>query len=1229
MNKQLIQGSGGGGKGGGGGSARAPVEAADSLQSAQYAKILDLIAEGEIYGLVDGLKSIYLDDTPLQNPDGSYNFSGVTWDERTGTQTQLPVAGFDSSEAESPVGLEITAANSVTKTIDGANNTAVRITLSVPSLTQQNTSTGDINATSVAIAIDIQNNGGGFIAAALRKIYTTNNFNLTAIGAVTGVASSAFYVAVSWVGEAAKAPQTLTMQLQYRQLGSPTWLTYTSFSFSGGSYASVNDSPVTWFGNTGSPGSIGSGSKTFNLNLPHAQYEFRALKISGSISYAASRQMWSYYSGGTYTGMQYGGSVSIVSGEIYQPVNSDIISGKTSSKYQRAYRIELPSPGPWDIRVRRLTADSTSVALQNKTFWDSYTEIIDARLGYPNSALQALRIDSKQFTNIPVRGYEAKGILVKIPSNYNPLTRAYSGIWDGTFSIDWTDNPAWAFYDIIANARYGLGEFVSEDSIDKWALYEIAQYCDEMVDDGFGGIEPRFTASIYIQTQEEAYKVIGNIASIFRGMAYWASGSITASQDAPKDASALFNQANIVGGMFSYSGSSARVRHTVALVAWNDPADAYHQKIEYVEDSAGIARYGVIKTDLVAIGCTSRGQASRMGRWLIYSEQNETETITFRAAMDAVYVSPGDIIKTHDTNRAGARFGGRIIDATLSSITLDAPVTLDTGINYELSCVLTDGSIEVRAITNAAGVHSNITLSADLSDVPQQYAIWLINGANLNLEQWRVVSIAEVDKTQLDITALAYRPEKYAVVEDGLILQPLPVSLINTGQPLAPAGLTIAESLYMAGLGVVGVKALFSWESVAGVARYTAIYQKLNEAPVIIENILTTSYEITALTEGNYTFSVYCTNALGRRSKTSSLEFEILGKTIAPNDIADFVLSSLGSLGLFGWSPSTDLDVIVGGKVLFRFSPDINSQWDSAAALSTQTPGAGSTQTLPLQSGIYFAKFEDSSGNQSTNATSIITDAASVQQLNFLSLIASQPDWLGEKFNTQYSPDLQALVLTSSELWDSSELIDAIDDVDFGGGVNLSGSYAVGALDIGSVQTSRVSGMVESFGIDLVDTWDSDELIDSIDAIDGAVVSDVSAIMYARYTNDNPAISAIWTPWQPLVLEDINARAYEFELRLTSGNTFHNVVVRRAEAQVDMPDRIETGNDISSGMAMHTIIYSKAFQVTPALSITAQNMATGDYYALSNKTAAGFTLEFKNAAGTNINRTFDYIAKAF
>jgi predicted phage tail protein len=1118
LKQEQFRGAGGGGKDGGGGG-RAPVEAPDTLLSIQYAKVLDLISEGEIGGLVDGLRSIYLNDTPIQNQDGTFNFTNVVMDSRVGTQAQAYMAGFNGAEAETTVGTEVTNATSVTRSISNVNDTALRITLGFPQMTSQDPSTGDLNGTSVVVNIEVQNNGGGFVGVPLRDTLRKDWLVLTVTGAETTVASTAFEIDVRWRGTSIDT-QTAQAQLEYRVIGSGPWLVAAVYDFYGkGGKATVNTPQAFDFlGNPVSSetflggGKIvvttsAGGKKTFNLTLASALYEFRVVKNSGM------------------------GTFKITGGTVLEHLSQDTITGKNTSRYQRAYRVELPAPGPWDIRVSRITADNGSATLQNKTYWDSYTEIVDAKLSYPNSAYIGLKIDSKQFNSIPTRGFDCYLLLVQVPTNYNPLSREYSGAWSGSFKVAWTDNPAWVFYDMVVNDRYGLGEFIDASQVDKWALYSIAQYCDEMVDDGFGGTEPRFTCNLYLQTREQAFNVIANLASVFRGMAWWSAGAMTVSQDAPATVSQLFTAANVVGGEFNYSGSSGRVRHNVCLVGWNDPQDAYRQKIEYVEDTAGIARYGVIQSEIVATGCTSRGQAHRVGRWLIYSEQNETETITFRAGLDAVFCGPGDIIQTSDPIRGGTRFGGRLLSGGISQVQLDAPFTIEPTISYTLSCVLPDGSVETRDVTTAAATTDVIDVATPFSIAPQIMSIWVLASTSLVPQSWRIVSMAEVNKTQLDITALAYRAEKYAVVEQNLVLEPLPISLIEASQPDLPAALIFTEVLYLSGLAVIGVKGTISWQTVPNAIGYVLVYQRAEQNPVTISGILNNSIDIQPMQEGEYSISVFSVNELGRRSQANTINIIVYGKTLPPLDVTSFSVTKSSGVAVVAWALHPDLDVQVGGNIVVRHSPlTTGAVWENGIILDAFS-GNATSGLLPLITGTYMAKALDSSGNWSETMVGFVATEGLVTGFTTVGTLTEDPTFSGTKTNT---------VVASSALKLNG---------------TLTGSYDFSSvLDLTTVATRRYEADIAALSFDLGQNIDDRlDAIDSWGLIDGTAVDDCDATLYVATTDDNPAGSPTWSPWIPFFVSDFTCRATKYKLDLLSGNANHNISVSTLRVHAKIP----------------------------------------------------------------------------
>lgn len=1107
----MIRGSGGGK---GGGSARLPVEASDSLRSRQFARVIDVVTEGEAEGLIDGMKSVYLDDTPLQNEDGTLNFSGVTLIERMGTQGQTHVPGFPAAEAELAVGVEVVQAVPVVRSISNTNATAARVTVSVPQLTSQNMTNGDLNGTSVQIAIDVQTNGGGYVPQVLGAAFNAQGIAISSSGVTTSIASSNFQITVGWVKGSRGYMQLCAYALQYRPASGGAWTTAATSSFS-----------MVYSG--------GTASKTFDLSLPSNTYEFRVVKTGGL--------MFVREEGSTvrYSGMSYGGSVSITGANSYKPTEWDTISGKTTSKYQRAYRIELPGDGPWDIRVRRITADSASSALQNKTFWDSYTEIIDAKLTYPNTALFALSVDAEHFNAIPKRGYEMRGIKVRIPSNYDPLTREYSGVWDGTFSIAWTDNPAWCFYDLITNERYGLGAFIDAAQVDKWALYQIAQYCDEMVDEGYGGLEPRFTCSLYLQSQEEAYNVVNYMASIFRGMVYWSGGSITCSQDAPSDPVALFTPANVVGGQFNYAGSSAKARHTVALVSWNDPQDRYRQKVEYVEDAEGIERYGVIQTELVAVGCTSRGQAHRLGRWLLYTERMETETVSFRAGLDGLAVAPGEIIHTSDPVRAGVRMGGRIVSAMVNAVTLDAEVTIDADKTYTLWAVLPDGSVESRAVTTGEGSTNALSVSPDFTTAPQNMSMWVLAASDLVPESWRVISVSEVDDVNAEITAVAYRSDKYDAVENGLILEEIPTSTL-TARQAAPTDIMISESLYLVNPAVVGNRITVSW---SGSAKYFELrYRRDNENWVTVSQLSTSSIDIAPAEAGHYEFSLIAINAIGSRSVAVTATKEIIGKVAAPSDVTGFSVIKSGGVALAAWTLHPDLDVQVGGRIAIRHSPKVTGATWQDGYVVEYFAGSVVNGLIPLITGTYMIKAQDSSGNWSQNPASFVATEGMVTGFVTVATSAQAPAFGGAKSNLASGAGV--LKLDGSVLID--DMIDPVDEwpkLDGLGGISPSGVYAFDAvMDLGTVGTRRFEADITSLSYDTGDTIDDrPAVIDTWNSFDGDIINDCDVTLYAATTNDDPAGAPVWSEWTPFFVSDFTCRAAKFKVEFESGQDTHNI----------------------------------------------------------------------------------------
>jgi predicted phage tail protein len=462
-------------------------------------------------------------------------------------------------------------------------------------------------------------------------------------------------------------------------------------------------------------------------------------------------------------------------------VNEDkTINGKSRGPVDFEYEYALQGSAPWVVKLTRNTPDADTTNIQNDLFFKSIVGIIDRSFRYPNTALLGLKFGSESFNSIPSISAKLLGIKVKIPTNYNPYTRQYSGIWNGTFKVDWTDNPAWIFYDLLTNARYGTGSFISESNVDRYSLYPIAQYCDESVPNGSGGVEPRFTFNAYITSRGEAYEVLNSLAAAFRGMLYFSEGSIVAIQDKPKSITKIFSPANVIqevdeNGLvtsppFTYEGTARRARKTVALVSWNDASDNFKNKIEYVEDRDGLERYGYHETEIRAFGSISQGQAQRVGRWTLLTDQLETETVTFKVSTEGFFVLPGEIVGIADPGKGGKRYGGRIESgSTSSSVAIDSPFTIANGASYTVSVALPTGSVETRVVTNGAGVTSTLTVSPALSQAPDPASAWVLQENGEGTRAFRVVSVNE-ENGSVTVFAILYNETKFSSTDNNTIL---------------------------------------------------------------------------------------------------------------------------------------------------------------------------------------------------------------------------------------------------------------------------------------------------------------------------------------------------------------------------------------------------------------------------------------------------------------------------
>ncbi len=706
-----------------------PREAKDNLKSSQMLSVIDAISEGPVYGPVDGLKSVFLNGTPVLDREGHASFSGVTAVFRAGEQEQTPPEGFESSGSETVLGTEVKYDTPVTRTITSANIDRLRLTFGVQALVET-TSKGDRNPSEVRLLVQIQRNGG-------------------------------------WVTE------------------------------------------------------------------------------------------------------------------------KDItIKGKTTSQYLASVVVGNLPPRPFNIRMRRLTPDSTTDQLQNKTLWSSYTEIIDVKQCHPNTALVGVQVDSEQFGSQQVsRTYHFRGRILQVPSNYNPQTRQYIGIWDGTLKPAYSDNPAWCLWDMLTHPRYGMGKRLGAADVDKWSLYAIGQYCDQSVPDGTGGTEPRITCNAWLTTQRKAWDVLSDFCSAMHCMPVWNGQTLTFVQDRPSDKVWTYNRSNVVmpedGAPFRYSFSALKDRHNAVEVNWTDPDNGWETATELVEDTQAIARYGRNVTKMDAFGCTSRGQAHRAGLWLIKTELLETQTVDFSVGAEGLRHVPGDVIEICDDDYAGIRTGGRVlaVNSQTRTLTLDREITLPSSGTTLISLVDGQGSpvsVEVQSVTDGVKVK--------VSRVPDgvaEYSVWGLKLPTLRQRLFRCVSIRENDDGTYAITAVQHVPEKEAIVDNGAHFDGDQSGTVNGVTPPAVQHLT-AEVTADSG----EYQVLARWDTpkvVKGVSfmlRLTVAADDGSERLVSTPRTTETTYRFRQLALGRYRLTVRAVNAWGQQGDPASVSFRIAAPAV-------------------------------------------------------------------------------------------------------------------------------------------------------------------------------------------------------------------------------------------------------------------------------------------------------------------------------------------------------------
>ncbi|SSP32708.1 host specificity protein J [Acinetobacter baumannii] len=710
---------------------RQPVISPDSAQSKTFIKVLYGLAEGEIEGLANGLQSIYLEETPLQNADGSLNFENVKVDFRNGTNDQEYIEGFPAVESETAIDVELKSETPWVRAFSNLDLDAVRLRLKWGPLRTQNATNGDVSGVTIEYAIDLQTDGG-----------------------------------------------------------------------------------------------------------------------------------------------------------VWTEVLKTKISDKTSANYERAHRIDLPrADSGWLVRVRRLTPNSSSEYISDKMYIAAVTEVIDAKLRYPNTALLGLQYDAETFGNVAKVAMDTKGRLLKVPTNYNPATRQYVGMWDGTFKEAYSNNPAWIYYDICTVDRYALGDRLTPLMIDKWSLYRLAQYCDQMVPDGLGGQEPRFTCNVYLQSAEGAFEILTKLAGVFRAITFWDGNSIICDADIPQDTYFTYTRANVIDGNFEYAGTRARDRHNVVKVAWDNPANHYKTEYEFVRDEKAIAEAGQVRIlEIDAWGCTSRGQAQRAGWWALKSEQLETRTVSFKVGLDGHIPQPGRVIDIADPLFAGRANGGRVskISADRKSITLDRDDVVAVAgdrliINGE------DGKAQTRIVQSISGRVVTVTHEFDAIAVQN---VWVMDAQDLATMKFRVISITQDESHQFSVTALQYNPAKFDAIDKGAYFDEVPISIVNpTIQDPVTDVVVTGESRVDQGINVATM--IVSWAQAKGAVKYQVEWRKDDGSWIKLPITGNNSVEVPGIYAGQYQARVTAISAFEIASlPVYSTLTELSGKQGLPPKLA-------------------------------------------------------------------------------------------------------------------------------------------------------------------------------------------------------------------------------------------------------------------------------------------------------------------------------------------------------
>ena len=921
------------------------------------------------------------------------------------------------------------------------------------------------------------------------------------------------------------------------------------------------------------------------------------------------------------------------------------VSGRTADAYQKDHRIELTSGFTTvDVRVIRVTADSTESNRVNAFQFTSLQEVLDNNSTYPNSAYTALRFDSKQFNRIPSRKYRIRGVKVRIPGTGasgtgTPTVDIQTGriiypsgyVFNGVMGAAvYTNCPAMCLLDLLTNTRYGLGNHIVDSNIDLFSFVAASKYANEEVDDGTGSgaKEARFSCNVNIQSPKEAFAAINDLAGVMRCMPIWSAGGITLSQDKETTASYLFNLANVGESGFSYSGSSLKTRHSVVSVSYFN-MDSKEIDFEVIEDATAISKLGTIVKQVKAFACTSRNQAARLGRAILFAEQNESETISFTTSIDAgIVVRPGSVIEINDPVRAGARRGGRVVSATTTTITIDA--LEQTGLpalndNPTISVILSDGTVESKTITDITG--AVLTVNTAFSSAPSTNAPYLISSTTLQTQLFRVIQVQEQDEVNYVITALSYVEGKYAFIENGTALPTRTISVLNA-PALPPSNLTITEQTVVIN-SIARSKLIVDWQPVVGVTQYLVNY-KVENGNYVSQVVFSSDFELLDTIKATYTVQVFSYNSLGEISANATeASFTAKGKTALPEDVSGLTIEPINEQFVrLRFTQATAIDVLHGGRVYVRHTNQTGgaATFQSAQDVIEAVAGNATEVIAPALAGTYLLKFQDDGGRFSANAASVALSIVDI--LDSITVKTDREDtdgtpYNGTKSNLTFDSTLGGLKLTDPT-------------------ANATGTYDfVDTLDLGGTFSLVLKRHFQGVGFYVGDQFDNrTENIDTWTDFDGSIANEVNAKIAVRTTTDNPSSSPTYTSFNDFANGTFKGRGFQFRITLETADTAQNMNLQQAGYTATMPSRTEQSSVIASGAGAKAVTFTAPFFVgtsalgnlnnfLPSVNISPQNMATGDFFELTNISGTGFTVHFKNSSNASIDRNFTYSAVGF